>query len=450
MSAISRTVALATGCAVVALSAAETAQASGFAIKEQSTTYQGTSFAGATAGALDATTIFFNPAGMTELPGRQMVSNGAYIMPSSEFSGSANFAARLGGGAVSGDGTPGDAANDAFVPSFYGSWEAIADTLWVGIGVTAPWGLVTDYPSDWTGRYQALYSSLTTYNFQPSLAWKVTPKLSLGAGMQIQYAESELSQAVDFASIIDASAGAALLYSPGSLDGVGTTKGGGWAVGYTLGALYKFDDSTRIGASFRSAVDHTLTGEATTSGVPSVSTLVALFAATGATADLTTPVIASAGLYHQINRQWAVMADVSWTEWSSFKTLTVEYDNALRSDTVTDEHWKDSVFAALGVSYKPADAWTLRAGIAYDQSPVPDAWRTARIPDTDRYWLSIGVAYDVSQMVSIGAAYTHIFAEDATVSLTDDLTGTDAFRSSLSGLYSSSVDIVSMQVKVIF
>lgn len=449
MSAYSRKAALAAGCAVVALCAAGAAQASGFAIKEQSTTYQGTSFAGATAGALDATTIFFNPAGMTELPGRQTVSNGAYIMPSSEFSGSASFAARLGGGAVSGDAAPGDMANDAFVPSFYGSWEAITDTLWVGIGITAPWGLATEYPSDWVGRYQATYSSLTTYNFQPSLAWKVTPKLSLGAGLQIQYAESELSQAVDFASIIDASTGLAL-YSPGSLDGVGTVKGNDWSLGYTLGALYKIDDSTRIGASFRSAVDHTLTGEATTSGVPSVSTLVALFAATGATADLTTPAIASAGVYHQINKQWAVMADVSWTEWSNFKTLTVEYDNVLRSDTVTEEYWEDSFFFALGVSYKPADDWTLRAGVAYDQSPVPDAYRTARIPDSDRYWLSIGLAYDVSRTVSIGAAYTHIFADDASVSLTDDLTGTDAFRSSLAGLYSNSVDIVSMQVKVVF
>jgi long-chain fatty acid transport protein len=308
---------------------------------------------------------------------------------------------------------------------------------------------VTDYPSDWVGRYQALYSSLTTYNIQPTVAWKVNPNLSVGAGLQIQYAEAELSQAIDFASIIDASTGA-VVYAPGSVTGVGTVKGSDWSLGYTLGALYKFNQDTRIGASFRSEVNHTLTGDATTTGVPSVSTLIALFQSTGASAALTTPAVASAGVYHQFDKRWAVMGDVSWTNWSSFKTLTVDYDNALRSDTVTEENWKDSWFVSLGVSYKPADQWTLRAGVAYDQSPVPDVYRTPRIPDSDRYWLSVGVAYDLSQTVQIAAAYTHIFAEDATVSLTDDLTGSTAFRSSLSGVYSNSVDILSMQVKVTF
>lgn len=430
----SRKECLAATAAIAAVLAAHDASASGFALKEQSTTYQGTSFAGATAGALDASTIFFNPAGMTSVAESQVIGSASYIMPQAEFSGGSTF--RATGGAVPGDRSPDDGATDALVPSLY-ALLVLDERARVGIGINAPWGLATEYESDWVGRYHALKSELTTVNIQPSFAYRVLPQLSLGAGLQIQKADAELSQAVDFGSI-GASFGVPGLL-PGNADGRATVAGDDTEVGFTVGLMFEPRQGTRIGASWRSAIIHELEGTVRYDSVPAA--LRGAFPDSNGSAELALPDVVALGVYHELSPQWAVMADVAWTNWSLLSELAVDAEVGPDSEVPYD--WEDTWFFSLGAHYRPTDNWVLRAGIAYDQSPIPDERRTPRVPDEDRYWVSLGAGYKLNKSLMLDAAYTHIFVEDASI----DLAGT---TERLTGSYESAVDIFSVQVKYVF
>ena len=141
---------------------------------------------------------------------------------------------------------------------------------------------------------------------------------------------------------------------------------------------------------------------------------------------------------------------MEWTNWSRFQDLTVNFTNG-RAPSVTEERWRDSVFASIGGEYRWSEALTLRAGFAYDQTPVRSADRTPRIPDSDRYWLSAGASYQVNRNITLSAAYTHIFAPDATVNLQDPgPNNTNLFRGNLTSNYRGSVDIVTAQLRFAF
>lgn len=429
--------------AVVAVPVAG-ASASGFALKEQSLSGLGNAYAGAPAVAQDASTLFFNPAGMTRL-GTEALAGASFLQLKATIGNArATRAARLGGGAITGNASPGDATPEAVLPFAYGVW-AVNPDLRLGLAVNSPWGLVTDYDDNWIGRYHAVHSELKTYNIAPSVAYKVNSMLSVGGAVQLQYAKAKLSNAVDFGSLM-AAGGAAV--APGSADGMGRVTGDDWGVGFVAGVLLEPKDGTRFGLNFRSSVSHKLNGDATFSNVPAA--LAASFANTGATAKLQTPEVVSFGAYHELDKQWAVMGDVSWTHWSRFKELRIDFANPLRADSVTEQKWKNSWALSGGIAYKPIEAWTLRLGAAYDQSPVPDATRTPRIPDQDRFWLSAGAGYQFTPTIRVDAAYTHIFLDKATLALTDNLTGAGALRGNLSGTYKSSIDIVGVQVKATF
>ena len=415
-----------------AVGLANGAMAAGFALKEQGAAGLGNAFAGATAaGQGDLSTIFFNPAGMTTLSGSQVEVVTSYIMPKAEFS--ATRAVRATATPISG-GNGGDGAEDALLPAFYAMYDMAPD-LKLGIGINAPWGLVTEYDSDWVGRYHALKSDLQTINISPSVAWRVNDRISLGGGLQIQRADAELTNAIDFG----------LVMAPGVLDGafdgVGKLEGDDWGYGFTLGAMFDLRKSTRIGVTYRSQVQHTLEGDASFSGVP--GPLAGVFTNTKASAKLITPDTVSAGLYHQINPQWAVLADVTWTNWSKFKELRVDFQNNL-PDSVTPENWDDATFVSLGATYRPSEQMTLRAGVAFDQSPVPDQFRTPRIPDEDRLWLAMGVGYKVTPAISLDASYTHIFVNDGTLNLASANAGT------IVGTYDNAVDILTAQLRWVF
>ncbi|MCW2236514.1 OmpP1/FadL family transporter [Azospirillum canadense] len=434
--------------AVAAVSAPLPTLASGYLLKEQSASGQGTSFAGVTANAAgDATALFFNPAALGAVNGNEAVGVVSGIFPSVKTSNAVGTrAARLGGGRISGTSDSDDLAIDAALPSGYVAYTVSPDVK-LGLSINSPWGLSTDYPENWVGRYHGVHSSLLTLNITPTVAYKLLPELTVAGGIQFQYAKARLSQAVDFGSIL-AATGAAVL--PGSRDGMGEVKGSDWGFGATAGLLYEPAKGTRFGLSYRSSVSHELEGDAKFEGVPAVPALRASFANTFVKAKVTTPDIIGFGAYHEITSDFAVMADVQWTNWSRFKELRIRYSNPLRTDSVTEEQWDDAWFFALGAAYKVNEKLTLRAGVAYDQTPVQDQYRTPRIPDGDRYWLSVGAGYQLTDNIRTDIGYTHVFANTTKVNLTDNLTGTDAFRGNLSADYKASVDIVALQTKISF
>lgn len=413
------------------------AAAAGLAIMEQSVKGLGTAFAGGAASADDAATIFFNPAGLPLLPGSQAVAGMHFLFPSAKFKNQGS--SHLTGQAMSGD-EGGDAGSMIPVPNLYFS-HRFNDRLSAGLGVFSPFGLSTTYDSTWIGRYHGIESDLFSLNINPTVAYRVTDKLSLGAGLNAQYLKAKLSNAIDFGTIFGALGAPG--FAPQRNDGFVTFKGDSWAWGYNLGALYEFTNETRAGIAYRSRIEHTLGGEAQFVGVPFPNPT-GRFSNTGINADVTLPDSLSFSIRHKFSEEWAAMADITWTNWSTIDELRIRFDNPAESDAVTTVHWKDTFRYSLGAAYTPG-AWTFRGGVAYDQSPVPDAAHfTPRVPDNDRIWLAGGVGYKINDRISINTGYAHLFVEDPETRKT--ATGEDRFRGGLSGSYDCSVDIISAEI----
>ncbi|MBI1779077.1 MAG: outer membrane protein transport protein [Proteobacteria bacterium] len=433
--------------ALMVLGAAAGAKGAGFALKEQSASGLGTAFAGATAAAEDATTLFFNPAGMAELSGNQFYVSGSFIMPSAVPTNQGSTG--LLGGSIAGS-VGGDAGRNALVPALYGVWDFRPD-LKFGLALTTPFGLTTDYNDNWYGRYSAINSHLRTTNIQPTVSYRVSSQFTVGAGIQAQNAAADLSNAIDFGTIcfgsLPAATCGALGLSPRGNDGNVRLTGDDWAVGGNVGLQFTPAPGTRLGLDYRSQISHTITGNAIFQ-VPAAATplrATGAFANTGAQGKITTPDSINFGLRHELNPQWALLSDASWTRWSVFKQLQFTFTNPAQATSTKPENWQDALFVSGGATFKPAPLWTLRAGLAYDQSPIKAQFRTPRIPDTDRYWITVGASYDLTPGARIDAGYAHIFLNDGSIA-DPDSTGVNVTRAS----YKLSIDIVSLGLSIKF
>lgn len=443
---------------VAAVGVAGNANASGFQLKEQSAEGLGNAFAGSTAKAQDLSTIFFNPAGMTSLSGYQTQTDISYIAPKAEFTdtgsslqygGLTGALAGLNGGAIRGQTNHGDAIDNAVLPAAYGLYS-VSDTLKLGVALNTPFGLVTDYDDDWAGRYHALKSDLMTVAIQPSIAYQATDWLSIGGGPIFQYAKAELTKAVDTGSILALGTGNPAFAANPTFDAKSKVTGEDISVGYTVGVMLEPLDTTRVGLSYRSRITHELDGDVEFSGVPAAvaaGPLGAAFANSGGRAEITLPDTASFGIYHEVTPDFALMGEVSWTNWSLFRELTVFRDDGSMLAS-TPEHWDDTWFYSVGATYSPMDKLKLQIGVAYDQSPVPDATRTPRVPDGDRTWLSLGAGYEFMPGVTGNLAYTHIWVDEVAVDLGNEGGGLAEHR--LRGTYDASIDIISAQIRVQF
>ncbi len=439
------------------------ANASGFALVEQSVKQVGSAVSGGAASAEDASTIFFNPAGMTRLQGDQVIAGAHYILPSAKFSGEAtvrsDFPPAIGGGSTISGGSGGDASSGAIAPTLFYTHE-LNNQLTIGLGLSAPFGMKTEYNSDWEGRYHAIKSDVTTTNINPSIAYKVNNQLSLGAGISYMQANATLSNAVDYSTacignLIEGGAPAAVaigtcsgigLGTPGNTatDGSVVVEGESTSYGYNLGLLYEVNPSTRIGVAYRSQVKQELDGTAnfTAPNATAEAALGSVLADTGATASVTLPASLSLSVISQIAPKWEMMADVNWTGWSSFDELRIEFDNPLKDDSVQDENWRDTYKVSVGFNYQHNAQWTWRGGVAYDQTPIKNAeYRTPRIPGNDRTWLAAGGSYQASPAMTVDFALAHLFVKDTDIEATDS-----NFGHVLSGSYTSDVNIASVGV----
>ncbi len=430
-------------CAAGVVLSPAAAQASGFALREYSAAGQGNAFAGATASAEDITFMAFNPAGLTLHPGEHASAGATAILPTATFS--KTRATTVLGGTIGG-GTGGDGfGKAALAPSVFYSRQ-MSENVFAGASLTVPFGLATNYDPDWVGRYHSIKSDIRTYNFNPVIAFKATPQLSLGGGVQVAYTRGVLSNAVDFgtldiANFSNANGGVAT-----QNDGLATSEGDALSVGYNFGLLWQFRPDTRVGFAYRSMLHSRLEGSASFNNSTvgnAISGSSGAFVKTGNKAELNLPESASLGIHHEVSPRLAVMAEAAWTAWSRVKELRVDFDNSAQSDNVTRSNWHNTMFLAVGATYKANDKWLLRAGVAYDESPIPNATRTPRVPDEDRTWISIGARYQVASGATLDFGYTHIFFKDASLSLTTADTNNN-LRGNLSGSYTVSADILAV------
>ncbi len=430
------------------------AEASGFALREYSGSAQGNANAGATASAEDVSYMAYNPAGITRHRGSHLAVNVAGIVPRSRFS--LDGSTTVLGGNIGGGNGGSDAAPDVLVPALFYSHE-ITPRLFAGVSLTVPFGLSTDYEPGWAGRYHALKTELTTFDLNPVVAYKLTPRLSVAGGIRIAYTRGELSNAVDFGTldalpVASGGMGGAFGGTPAQDDGHVRVEGDDIAWGFNLGLLYELAPGTRIGFAYRSRLQNQLTGSARFNNGAvgnSIAGATNMFASGGVRATLNLPETASAGLHHAFGERFAVMGEVAWTRWNRLKELRVRFDNPDQPDDVIPENWRNTWFVAAGATWRADERWTLRAGAAYDQTPVPDRTRTPRIPDQDRIWLSLGAGYQISPAFLAHIGYTRLFMDGARIGLST-ADSANALRGNLNGRSSNYADILAIQVRMSF
>ena len=382
--------------ALALLAGAQPADAAGFYIKEQSVTGLGRAFAGESAISEDASTIFFNPAGMTRLQGPEASAGVHLLVPRADLENRGSTStARTAIGAVTrpiGGGDGGNPYDPTPVPNAYFAYPLMDRDLWVGLGVSAPFGLANKYNADWFGRYDSIETELLTINIAPSVAYKVLDWVSIGGGIDIQYADAKLTNAI---------------FAGPAGDVISNLEGNDWSVGYNVGVLFEPLPTTRIGVHYRSRIDHTLDGDVKLNRTgASLSNL-------PGTADLDLPDIIAVGFTHDVTPDLTLMAEYNWYGWSSFKEIRVKRSGL--ADQVVTQNYDDTFSVAVGAQYKLNEAWTVRSGFQYDETPTVNGFRSTRTPDGDRYWLSAGLSYDVSDNFTVDVAYTHVFIDDADI-----------------------------------
>ena len=382
------------------------ASAAGFQLMEQNASGLGNAYAGQAAAAEDASAIYFNPAGLTRIPRGQVLGALNLVKPSSTFSNNGSCTPYVGTGVgtstcpfgpngnlgyVAG-GTGGDAGDWSIVPNAYLSWEVLLSTLWLGIGVNAPFGLKTEWDSGWVGRFQAIKSEVQTININPTVAWKINNMFSVGAGFSAQHLDAELTQAVSYRAVaLSTGIGAIIAGTPAGSEGVFKLSADDWAWGWNAGVMVNFSPATRLGVSYRSRIKFAVTGDATFGSRPASLSAVPNVADGTVKADVKLPDTLSVAVAHQLHPQLQLLVDYTWTRWDSIQDLTVvRTSGPLSGQTLTSValHFKNSWRVGLGANYQLTPQWKLRGGFAFDKSPVQDAFRTPRLPDEDRTWLA--------------------------------------------------------------
>lgn len=404
--------ALKAGVAATAmLLSAGAASAGGFAPHEQSSVFLGSAFAGSAAGGA-LSSMFWNPAALGQFDGINSDSSYSLIMPDTEIT-------VPGLGAF---GKSGDIGDTAILPASYYSYQ-INDQIVVGLGINAPFGLTTDGNYAWAGSQLARESKITTYNFTPTVSYRVAPGILVGAGLQVEYIDAQLRQATGIAN------------GPTS-----AIKGDDVGFGFTAGILISPAAGTSIGLGYRSKIEHDLEGSFHIAAPGPQNRI---------SADIELPEIVTLSLRQDLAPAWTLLGTVEWTNWSRVPQLQINCEAAgppacpfagePMVNGVLPLGWDDGWFFSAGLEHAYSDVLTLRGGVAYEISPIDsDEGRTVRVPDADRVWLTAGASYKYSEFTTIDLAYAHVFVEDST---------TVQAGGALVGEVESSADIISVGVR---
>jgi long-chain fatty acid transport protein len=425
--------------------AAAPAFAAGYGLKEHSADAMSAAYAGAAATDSDASYLAYNPAALAGVKDTDFAFSTVVILPGS--SGHYTTALTSAGTPAGGGVNPSGYISGALVPAFSMRHRLSGDWA-VGLVIDAPWGLRTDYKPGWAGRYYGMKSALLTIDATPALSWQPTDDIALGAGLQIEYAQSTLTSAIDTGTLGAVSGIPGSI--PGAQDSFARLSGKNWAFGFTAGAIVKLTDDLTMGAAYHSTVKHDLEGPLTftldSAGIgATIRALTGALTNTRGTAPLPMPDVVNVGLRDRLSDEWTAMIEMDWLHWGRFRNLTITAANPAQPADVTTANWDDTFFASVGAEYHASPLWTFRGGVAFDQSPVPDATREARIPDSDRTWLSAGVRYRMTDQFDVNLTYSRLFSPTVKVALNPSLPGA-ALRGTLAGTTDFYVNCIGFQL----
>jgi long-chain fatty acid transport protein len=404
-------------------------KAAGFQLAESSATGLGRAFAGEAAIADNASTQARNPAMLAYLEGRQLSAGGVYVMPNVDVLGDVSITSPLlGSDAIVVDADAIDVADDALIPNFYYSNQLNDKWTW-GLAVNANYGLATETSPSSAAAIFGSHTAITTVEFNPNIAYRIDDEFTVGAGLRIVYGEGEISAttpawiaAIKANPSVPESISARL---PASGTELKSMEGDDIGYGWKAGASWQINANNRIGLAYHSGVDLELDGSAAGvvyNGGQDVKIDGYL--------PIELPAIAELASYHQLTENWAVHASVNWTQWSTFDRLVAYFPGEIKptgdleSDVVKEENFKDNWRYSIGTTYHLDEQWSLRAGVALDNTAVDDEHRTTTIPDSDRLWFSMGAGYQVSDNLSVDLGVTYIRMHgDAPIDETQDLLG---------------------------
>ena len=395
-----------------------TVSATGFFINQQSVRGLGRVHAGSTVAADDLGTIFFNPAGLTKVVADPSVDDCVrvslavhLIVPRATQRANAALAATPGtlGALVPIGG--GDARNPTAptpVPHFYAATSLLDNRAALGLGVNAPFGLATQFDPDWHGRYDATEASLRTLNLSVVGAYHFDSGLSVGGGLDLQYARTLLSTAIPNPLAIGGPTAAT--------DGRIQTKGhDAMTPGFNVGVIYDIDPETRVGAHYRSGMKHQVEGTTEIHGLQ--GPLAAFNGTVDARAELNLPAIATIGVRTMLTDRLVLLGDFDWYNWSTFEEVRIRFADG-RPDGVRPANYRDAFAVAVGAEYPAASKWITRGGLRYDTTPTVDAFRDTTVPDAERLWLGLGATFRMSSSMNLDLAFNHVFFRDTTIALT--------------------------------
>jgi len=376
--------------------------ASGFALNEQSISGMGLGFAGRSSAADDASTVYGNPAGMSLLKREQVTGGVAAIDASTDISDTRG----RGNSTNKGDMVP-------FTAVPMGFYVKPIDDHWAfGVGVYAPFGLITDYESTFQGRNFGSKSEVQVIAFQPTVSYAFNDRVSIGFGPTINHISGKLESAFNLSTALPR-------------DGEVRIKGDDIGYGFNVGLLVQATDTTRVGLTYHSKVKYKLEGHTTVTAQPLTPIPGGRY---DATLDIETPESADFSVTQDLTDAWKLYAGATWTGWSRLKDITVNNKGVagaqpqLLFGTISEEqNWHDTWAYALGTSYQLNKQWVLRTGLTFDQSPTNNTDRSPRIPTGDRKIFSVGAGWSPTDDLTIDVAYSYLKEEKVSINRTNRL-----------------------------
>lgn len=419
--------------AVASIIATSAAHSGGFSLYTEGAGVSiGNYAAGSAAEASDASIGWYNPAGLVLIRDTQVVNGGVGLFPNTSLTGSSTFRTPNVPNYVQNFSNYSTATN-AFVPSFHGAMP-IGENATVGLSIVSPFGLATDWEADSPVRYDATFSELITINVSPEIGGKITDNFSIGGGIDFQYSRVKFNSMLGAPTFFSAFPA---LGGPTRADSESYNKGKSYGMGFHAGLMGMFNQNhTRVGLNYQSKVKHTFYGFSNLMGFLATNVDLipppAYVTAGQFTSDdlfsneIALPDIVTLSGYHDVNEKFAILGSVVYTNWSVFKQIELNkvaapsISNLLAISQVyvnskLPQNFRNAWRASLGVNYRVNSQWMVRAGTGYDQTPTNDVDRSVRLPDSDRYALSVGAHYQMKPNIGFDLGYTHLFAENGRI-----------------------------------
>lgn len=381
----------------VAAAFASTAHAAGFMLTEQSAGSLGRAYAGAGVDGTDLSGVYYNPATMVLHKGTAMQMGFVGIGLNLDYVGEEN------GQEVTANGRNKSQA----IPHGYFVHQ-INDKVWFGLGMTVPFGMGTEYDDDWAGNDHGISATILTFDLNPNFAFKLSEKFSVGFGASIQYAQADLK-------IRKALKEGAPLTAESEIDADSI------AWGWNVGMMWSPTENFRVGVSYRSKIKHDAEGDFTLDRPQIAGNDIPISSITDPTAQyvlntqsfdgyatVTAPAWAMASVAWDVNDLVSLYGTFRWTDWSSFDELDITTNVPGVGGNIKNK-WRDTYLGSLGMDLRLTDWWTLRGGIAYESSPIANPkYRTAIIPDADRWWFAIGSSFKWSDNFQTDISFAHL------------------------------------------